>query len=304
MTDASAATALATRRAGPALSAHKLVKRYGAAVAVDGLDLEVRRGTIFGLLGRNGAGKTTTLAMVATLLRPTSGELRVLGLDPVQQPREVRSAIGYMPDEPGLYDGTTVAEDLAFFAVAQGVPDGDVAERIEALIPAIGLVDQRHADCRSLSRGLRQRLALGRALVHDPDLVVLDEPANGLDPAARAQLRRLLAALRDQGRTVVISSHILAELEDLCDEVAIVDRGRVVAAGPPRRIRDADAGPRAVRVRLAGGAERIVHVADEAAQRALLRRLTVDDDLPVVEFGRVGGGLEEQFLRLTEDDHQ
>lgn len=285
----------------PAVRTVGLTCRFGATRAVDSLDLEVATGTVFGLVGRNGAGKTTTLSVLATLLAPTRGRVEVLGLDPVTQAYELRRRIGYVPAEGGRYDGVTVGEYLGFFAGAYHLPRAGRDQRVDELLAVVGLDDRRHSPVGALSRGMQQRLDVARALVHDPELLVLDEPASGLDPRGRVQLRRLLAALRAQGRTIVVSSHVLSDLEAICDQVAIIDRGRVVAAGDPRSLHRRADGTRTVRVRLADGAERTVSVADQAAQRALLHYLVVDRELPVIEFSRTVGGLEELFLQLTED---
>ncbi len=295
-------TAPAGRPVGaPAVRAVGLTCRFGAIRAVDSLDLEVATGTVFGLVGRNGAGKTTTLSVLATLLAPTRGRVEVLGLDPVTQAHELRGRIGYVPAEGGHYDGVTVGEYLGFYTGAYHLPRSARSQRVDELLAVVGLDDRRDSPVGALSRGMQQRLDVARALVHDPELLVLDEPASGLDPRGRVQLRRLLGALRAQGRTIVVSSHVLSDLEAICDHVAIIDRGRVVAAGDPRSLHRRADGTRTVRVRLADGAERTVSVEDQAAQRALLRYLVVERELPVIEFSRTVGGLEELFLHLTED---
>jgi ABC-2 type transport system ATP-binding protein len=285
---------------GPAIWTRDLTKRYGDVVAVDQLSLDVAPGTVFGLIGPNGAGKTTTFAMLASLLKPTSGDLRVLGIDPRKDPYALRPRLGYVPDVLGLYDSTRVEEYLRFFASAYDLPRKAWKGEIDRVLELADLADRRRSMVNALSRGMKQRLSLGRALLHDPDLLILDEPASGLDPRARVELRQLLERLRSQGKTIVISSHILAELEDLCDEVAILQRGRLLADGPPREILAKLGGSRAIRVRLEGGATRTITVNSEEHQRDLLRRL-VEAGLPVVEFVHADAGLEALFLRLTAD---
>ncbi|MGH9187149.1 MAG: ABC transporter ATP-binding protein [Acidimicrobiales bacterium] len=275
-----------------------LTKRYGDLFAVRDVDLAVPRGSVFGLIGPNGAGKTTTMAILASLLRPTAGQVEVAGANPVIHPREVRRRVGYMPDVVGVYDNLRVQEYLEFFAASYRIPRRSWPSLIDGLLELVDLTTKRGAAVDSLSRGMKQRLSLARALVHDPEVLILDEPASGLDPRARIDLRNLINELRDMGKTVVISSHILPELEEVCTEVAIVEAGRLLASGPPRTILQALGHGRRVRVRLAGGEERAYTVDDEAAQVELLRRL-VSDGEPVVEFTPTGDGLEELFLAIT-----
>jgi ABC-2 type transport system ATP-binding protein len=283
----------------PAIQVTGLSKTYGHVQAVSGLDLVVPSGSIFGLIGPNGAGKTTTLSVIATLLKPTSGEARVLGHDPVKAPREVRKILGYMPDTMGVNERLTVDEYLMFYAHAFRLPRSTWAPTISGLLELVNLADKRHELVDSLSRGMKQRVSLARALVHDPKLLVLDEPASGLDPQARIELQLLLQELRSMGKTIVISSHILAELEDMCTDVAIVSGGKVVASGPTKELAAASGLQRRVRVRVANGAtfERPVD-SDEHAQQ-LLRSLIVDERLEVVEFTHVGQGLEDLFLQVV-----
>jgi ABC-2 type transport system ATP-binding protein len=275
-----------------------LTKRYGDLFAVRDLDLAVPRGAIFGLIGPNGAGKSTTFLVLASLLAPTAGRVQVAGHDPVADPRAVRAKLGYMPDVMGVYDNLRVSEYLEFFAGAYRLPRSAWSGAIEGLLELVDLAGKRDAMVDSLSRGMKQRLSLARALVHDPEVLVLDEPASGLDPRARVELRELLVELRDMGKTVVVSSHILAELEEMCSEVAIMEAGRLLAVGSPRSIGDQLGGARMVRVRLAGGEVQEHTVGSEDEQQALLARL-VAEGLPVVEFTETSNGLEDLFLRVT-----
>jgi ABC-2 type transport system ATP-binding protein len=282
-----------------AIRTEGLTKRFGDLFAVDGLDLDVPRGSVFGLIGPNGAGKTTTFAILASLVSPTSGTVEVGGLDPAADPRGVRRMIGYMPDVMGVYDGLRVGEYLEFFAAAYRLPHDRWPALVDGLLELVDLGGKRDAMVDSLSRGMKQRLSLARALVHDPDILILDEPASGLDPRARIDLRALIAELAAMGKTVVISSHILTELEEMCSHVAILEAGRLLAQGPPGEIGAGLAGRRTVIVRLAGGEVRRHEVVDEAEQAALVRRLVVDEGLEVVEVSGADGGLEDLFLRVT-----
>ncbi len=285
---------------GAAIVARGLTKRYGALLAVDDMDLVVPHGSIFGLIGPNGAGKSTTLAMVASLLRPTSGTLSVMGSDPVGDARRVRRAMGYMPDVLGVYDNLRVDEYLEFFAASYRIPSREWPALIDGLLELVELTVKRRAMVNSLSRGMKQRLSLARALIHDPQLLILDEPASGLDPRARVELRELLRGLNTMGKTILISSHILAELEEVCSDVAIMEAGRLLASGPPRTILDSLGGARTLRVRFAGGAAETFTVGDDVEQAALLRRLVVDEGRDVVEFTEESGGLEQLFMSITQ----
>jgi len=215
----------------PVVETRGLVKRYGDQLAVAGVDLVVGAGEIYGLVGPNGAGKTTTMKILATLLAPTAGEAYVTGIPIGSDPIEVRRRIGYMPDFYGVYDDLRVWEYLDFFARCYGVPANRRAPMIGELIEIVGLTEKRDAYVESLSRGMRQRLCLAHTLVHDPALLILDEPASGLDPRARVEMREILRELRSMGKTILVSSHILPELGELCTGVAIIDRGRLLRSG-------------------------------------------------------------------------
>jgi ABC-2 type transport system ATP-binding protein len=288
----------------PALRITGLTKRYGDTFAVRGLDLEVARGEVFGLIGPNGAGKTTTFAVLASLLKPTSGRVEVLGVDPSSRPFEVRQKVGYMPDVLGVYDDLSVDEYLRFFAASYRIPRPQHGPLIDGLLELVDLAGKRTAMVNSLSRGMKQRLSLARALVHDPELLILDEPASGLDPRARVELRNLLVELRKMGKTIIISSHILAELAEMCTEIGIMEKGALLASGTPSTIRERLGGTRTVRVVLAGGEERSYTVDDEQAKVALLRRLVADEQLDVIEFVESGGGLEDLFMQITTGEVQ
>lgn len=285
---------------GSAIEIENLTKVYGRLVAVDDVSFSVPSGSVFGLIGPNGAGKSTTFSVLATLLSPDGGRVRVAGFDPSDEPLEVRRRMGYMPDVMGVYDDLRVDEYLGFFAAAYGVASQSRRGLVDGLLDLVDLDVKREAMVDSLSRGMKQRLSLARALVHDPEILILDEPASGLDPRARIELRHLLQELRDMGKTIVISSHILAELEEMCTEVAILEAGKLVAAGSPRDIRDRLGAGRRIEVRLADGDVLNFTVADSGEQQELLHRLVVEEGRAVVEFVEKGSGLEELFMELTE----
>ena len=215
----------------PVVETRGLVKRYGEHVAVNGIDLVVGPSEIYGLVGPNGAGKTTTMKILATLLAPTDGEAYVTGIPVSADPLEVRRRIGYMPDFYGVYDDLRVWEYLDFFGRCYGVPARRRPAMTNDLLEIVGLTEKRQDYVESLSRGMRQRLCLAHTLVHDPALLILDEPASGLDPRARVEMRDIFRELRAMGKTILVSSHILPELGEMCTGVAIIDRGIVLRAG-------------------------------------------------------------------------
>ena len=304
-----------------------LVKRYDRTLAVAGVDLAIEPGEIFGLVGPNGAGKTTTLRILATLLRPDAGSAEIDGWSVTRNPDEVRRVLGFMPDAFGVYDDMKVWEYLDFFARCYGLAAPARRRMIGDLLELVDLADKRDAYVQTLSRGMQQRLCLAHALVHDPQVLLLDEPASGLDPRARVELRELLRELRSMGKTIVISSHILPELEELCTSVAIVDRGQVLAQGRvadiEQRLRFGavlrvrllldEAGLAAARERFLGDPDvasaTILHDGtielgfrgdDEASARLLAQ--SVAAGLPIVSFARAASDLEELFLQVTGPD--
>ncbi|MBA2254834.1 MAG: ABC transporter ATP-binding protein [Chloroflexi bacterium] len=309
------------------LEVQGLVKRYGSTVAVGGIDLTVEAGEIFGLVGPNGAGKTTTLKMLATLLVPSSGDATIAGASIRRDPDAVRRVIGYMPDSFGVYDDMRVWEYLDFFARCYGLPAARRRQMIGDLLDLVDLSEKRDAMVQALSRGMQQRLCLAHALVHDPLVLLLDEPASGLDPRARVELRELLRELRALGKTIVISSHILPELEELCTAVAIIDRGKVLASGRvadiERRLRQGavmrvrvvgDDGasetaaafyrqqPEVASVeRLPDGLLELGMRGDDETAAGLLAR-TIAAGHRVAAFGRAASDLEELFLQVTAPD--
>jgi ABC-2 type transport system ATP-binding protein len=310
--------------ATPAVQVHGLTKYFGETVAVAGVDLDIAAGEIFGLVGPNGAGKSTTLRMLATLLEPSDGSARVCGLDLHDRPNAVRRVIGYMPDTFGVYDDMRVSEYLDFFARMYAIPSSKRPGIVKDLLALVDLTSKRDAYVQSLSRGMQQRLCLAHALVHDPQVLLLDEPASGLDPRARAELRELLKALREMGKTIVISSHILPELEEVCTGVAIIDGGRVLASGS---VTDIDAAFRrgtVVRARVLGdsaawqaslsffeeqpevvsaqmlsdGRIELALPVDEESAAALLYR-AMSNGHRISSFAAVASDLEELFLQIT-----
>jgi ABC-2 type transport system ATP-binding protein len=304
-----------------------LVKRYDGTVAVGGVDLQVPAGEIFGLVGPNGAGKTTMLRMLATLLVPTSGDALVAGESVRRNPQAVRRVLGYMPDAFGVYDDMKVWEYLDFFGRCYGLGPAQRKRMIGDLLELVDLAHKRDAYVLSLSRGMQQRLCLAHALVHDPQVLLLDEPASGLDPRARVELRELLRELRNLGKTILISSHVLPDLEELCTSVAIVDRGRVLASGTIGEIGQRLRVGEVLRVRVLGGEEateaarawfegqadvasasldasgqlEIGFRGDERGAAALLAA-AIRAGIPVASYAPAATDLQELFLQLTDRD--
>jgi ABC-2 type transport system ATP-binding protein len=311
----------------PIVRAEGLVKRYDGTLAVAGLDLAVDEGEIFGLVGPNGAGKTTILRILATLLPPTSGEAEICGLSVRRNPSAVRHVIGFMPDVFGVYDDMKVWEYLDFFARCYGIPAARRRQMIADLLDLVDLGDKRDAYVQGLSRGMQQRLCLAHTLVHDPQVLLLDEPASGLDPRARVELRELIRELRSLGKTIVISSHILPELEELCTSVAIVDRGQVLTQGKVAEIERRLRVGAVLRVRVLGEIAEIEAAREHFSTQPLVASAAVLDDgtieigfrgddeasarllsngigagLRIASFGRAASDLEELFLQITARD--
>ncbi|HET7089354.1 MAG TPA: ABC transporter ATP-binding protein [Anaerolineae bacterium] len=239
-----------TERTAYAIETRDLTRRYGRLLAVDHLSLQVPRGALFGFIGPNGAGKTTTLRMLAGLLEPSAGEVWVNGQRVDHDWRATRHAIGYMPDFFGVYNDMLVWEYLDFFARCHQMPAARRKTMVDELLDLVNLTDKREANVQALSRGMQQRLCLAHALVHDPQILLLDEPASGLDPRARVEMRELLKELAAMDKTVIVSSHILAELAEMCSQVGIVEKGKLVACGSPTDIRRKLQASRVLRVRV------------------------------------------------------
>lgn len=301
------------------LEVNNLRKDYGGFLAVKGISFQLKPGDVFGFIGSNGAGKTTTIRMLATLLEPTSGSATLHGVDVIEQPMEIRRMIGYMPDFFGLYDDVKVWEYLDFFAAIYGVQRRP--QVIDEVLELTDLTVKKEAFVQSLSRGMQQRLCLARCLVHDPKLLLLDEPASGLDPRARADLKELIAELGRMGKIVIVSSHILPELADFCNCVGIIERGELLAFGavkdivrqmqPAKKLEVKVLGPTQGAVEWLTGKTGVDSVeprdsetvsfqlhGDDGDQQALLAAM-VHAGVPVLTFREEDADLEDVFLKLT-----
>ena len=302
----------------PAIRVSALTKLYGTTAALWELSFEVGAGEVFGFVGPNGAGKTTTLRILAGLTRPTSGHAELNGTDVEKGGPEVRRLVGYMPDFFGVYGSMTVAEYLGFYASCYRISRRLAARVVPDLLRLVDLEAKRDVGVDSLSRGMKQRLCLARALVHDPQVLLLDEPASGLDPRARAEMRDLVHALREMGKTVVLSSHILPELAEMCTSFGILHEGRMVASGPAQPLlagvgrawaRAKVQGELEEAVRVASGIEGVVAVRPGGPgtlelqhsfpDTAGLLRALVGAGVAVRDFREHDIGLEQLFLQLT-----
>jgi len=306
-----------------------LNKQYGKRKAVDDVSMTIESGEIFGLVGPNGAGKTTTMRMLVTLLKPDKGEIHVGGYSVRKAPREVRRQIGFMPDDFGVYGDLTVHEYLDFFGACYAIPSAQRPGLISDLLDLVDIGHRRDDMVDTLSRGLKQRLGLARVLIHDPSVLVLDEPASGLDPRARVEIRELLLEVARLGKTIIFSSHILADVAELCTRVGIMESGKLVALGALEQLSQQVVPHRILRISLlkTGNIEQAqaalagspgisaVRVQEGLAQTTRLE-LEVDfsgDDqalhvlletllkqgLPVVQFSEDTQNLEEVFMRAT-----
>jgi ABC-2 type transport system ATP-binding protein len=259
-------------------SVENLWVSYGKVMAVRGISLKIPRGEVYGFIGPNGAGKSTTIKVLATLLRDFLGRVTVNGINVKRHPGAVRELIGYMPDFFGVYEDLTAGEYLHFFAAAYRIDRSRRKAVVSDVLELTDLGHKREAPVESLSRGMKQRLALARVLLHDPDLLLLDEPASGLDPRARIEVRELLKALKEMGKTILISSHILHELSQLCTRIGIIEAGKMVAQGSLEDIYRQLQLMRVVHVQLSGG------------DNGMVSRIK---DIPGVE------GVEQQVDRLA-----
>lgn len=298
-------------------------KSYHKLVALDGVDLEIPKGALYGFVGPNGAGKTTAIKIMAGLIRPDSGTITMDGVDVKKEPKMFNQTIGYVPDSFGVYDNLMVSEYMDFFASCYGINGLQARERYRILLEQVGLEDKIDAYVDTLSRGMKQRLNLARALIHDPSFLIMDEPTLGLDPRTRAEFRRILTELHEQGKTILISSHVLSELSELCTEIGIIEQGKMVLCGNineilsrvytsnPLMISLFDAKEKAVAIlrnhplvrslTIKGDEIRVVFLGDKEDEVMLLGHL-MGEQIPVYGFCRERGSLESLFMQITEHD--
>lgn len=305
----------------------ELTKRYGRFLALDHVNFHINKGDIFGFVGPNGAGKTTTMRIMCGLIKATSGNVVIDGVNVLKRPAEVKRLIGYVPDFFGVYDNLKVMEYMEFYGSMYGMRKADVVDASERLLELVNLQDKHEAFVDSLSRGMKQRLCVARSLIHDPEFLILDEPGSGLDPRSRVEMWNLLKRLSAMGKTIMISSHILPELSEMCDSIGVLDHGRMVASGNVEEILDHSDAVSPVRIKgymLGMSAEtsmdrisviikerfdvdRIIVRDDEIfvyytgsreRDSELLRSL-VDNGVHIHQFYRDRGDLESLFLEIT-----
>ena len=297
-----------------------LRKKYGNFQALDGLDLEIPKGELFGFVGPNGAGKTTTLKIVAGLLAPDEGEVRIDGVDAVRNNKALREKIGYVPDFFGVYDNLKVSEYMEFFASCYGIEGLMARKRCGLLLEQVKLEDKAEFFVDGLSRGMKQRLCLARALIHEPDLLILDEPASGLDPRTRVEYTTMLKELREQGKTLMVSSHMLSELSELCTSIGIIEQGRMVLQGSMSQIFERVNSSNPLLISIFSNKEKALarlkshpcvqtisvkedeikvgFIGDRQDEAMLLQQM-IDADVMISGFMREKGSLETLFMQIT-----
>ncbi|SER61511.1 ABC transporter ATP-binding protein [Psychrobacillus sp. OK032] len=299
-----------------------LTKKYGSFYALNDLNLTLEEGTVFGFVGANGAGKSTTFSILATLLQPTSGDAFVNGKSVKTDAHEVRKQIGYMPDFFGVYDQLKANEYLDFYGASYGISEKEREVLIPQLLELVNLSHKRYDYVDLLSRGMKQRLCLARSLIHDPKVLILDEPASGLDPRARVEMRDILRQLKGMGKTILISSHILPELAEMCDEIGVIDGGKLIAHGSVADIQAQLAGEKQITVKLQGLLENAVHFFEEdpfvskvelaTEKNAItftyrgteedqinLLKKALDHSLKIISFTETETDLEDVFMEIT-----
>ncbi len=309
----------------PAVQTFGLTRLYGNITALDKLDLTVNKGDLFGFIGSNGAGKTTTLRILATFLAPSAGTAQILGRDLLKEADAVRHVIGYMPDFFGVYKDMEVTEYLDFFGACYKIPTAQREKTVNDVLELVGLTEKKGALIGALSLGMQQRLGLARVLIHDPQLLLLDEPASGLDPRARIEMMAILQELQRLGKTIIISSHILSELQTLCNRVAIIEKGRLIYSGPVQGVRDQVSQGRVVWVRVstdqtqamellktrpeiaevvAADGEIKITLAGPDIEHSIVADILVRGGAKLLELREDEIGLEEVFMRVTRGDTQ
>lgn len=309
----------------PAVETRNLTRRYGQMTALSALDLQVNRGDLFGFIGSNGAGKTTTLRILATFLTPSEGQALVLGHDVVSDADAVRHIIGYMPDFFGVYKDMEVTEYLDFFGACYKIPAKKRETTVKDVLELVGLTEKEGALIGALSRGMQQRLGLARVLIHDPQLLLLDEPASGLDPRARIEMMAILQELQRMGKTIIISSHILSELQTLCNRVAIIEKGKLIYSGSVTGVADEMKAEMTVWVKVASelepalrllraqpevvGAEAVegrirLVMAPNVSDISAVAQCLVEGGAKLTELREDALDLEEIFLRVTKGETQ
>ena len=304
-----------------------LTRHYGNLTALNSLNLTINKGDLFGFIGSNGAGKTTTLRILSTFLSPSNGTARVMGHNVVKEADQVRRILGYMPDFFGVYKDMEVTEYLDFFAACYRIGAAKRQQTIDDVLELVGLSEKKGALIGALSRGMQQRIGLARVLVHDPKILLLDEPASGLDPRARIEMMAILQELQRLGKTIIISSHILSELETLCNRVAIIEKGGLIYSGPVQGVQSQFSRKQAYRVGVAENIEKAVELlrertevsdveiqedesrirvelVDPEANASIIASIIVNGGLKLTALESEEMNLEDVFLQVTRGETQ
>lgn len=276
------------------LQIRNLIKRYGKFTALDNLKMEIKKGEIFGFVGPNGAGKTTTMRIISGLLKADSGEVTIAGVNVTLNPKGLKSKIGYMPDFFGVYDNLKTMEYMEFYASIYGLSGNQAHKLCLELIDLVNLTDQMDNYVDNMSRGMKQRLCLARSLVHNPELLILDEPASGLDPRARLEMKEILRELHKRGKTILISSHILPELAQMCSNIGIIEKGKLVVSGTVEEILAARGTARPIVMKVTENQDKAMEI---LKKNTLVQNIIIQDNNISILFK--GGEPEEANLLAT-----
>ncbi|MEG1458868.1 MAG: ABC transporter ATP-binding protein [Acetivibrio sp.] len=302
-----------------------LYKKYGKFTALNGLNLELKKGELFGFVGPNGAGKTTTIKIISGLLEADSGSVSIEGIDIKKDIRKIKEKIGYMPDFFGVYDNLKTIEYMEFYGSIYGIEGKKAKTLLYELLELVKLEKQAENHVDTLSRGMKQRLCLARCLIHNPELLILDEPASGLDPGARVEMKEILRNLHEQGKTIIVSSHILPELAQMCSTIGIIQNGRMILKGTVEEISKQMSNSNPLKIRVVEGQKKVVDIlkqdpmvqniairgesisfgfeGDAGAEANLLGRM-IQSGAAIASFARQEGNLETLFMELTNTERE
>lgn len=307
------------------LEIKNLVKRYNKFIAVNNLNLSIEDKSLFGFIGPNGAGKTTTMKIIVGLLKATSGSVIINDIDVLANPNKLKEKVGYVPDFFGVYDNLKVDEYMDFYAGTYYIPYKDRKQIIDNLLDIVNLTDKKDSYVDLLSRGMKQRLCLARSLIHNPEILVLDEPASGLDPRARVDIKEVLKQLREMGKTIMISSHILSELSEMCTSIGIIDKGQIIVSGTVNDIMKKLTCQKIISIKLLDKIDNLMTLLLENPQVSNISQGTdtiefsfdgedidtsrllseiVRNDIPLISFKEKEGNLEEIFMQVTNREEE
>lgn len=305
------------------LQIKELNKSYGNFKALDGLNMEIKKGEIYGFIGPNGAGKSTTMKIVSGLMTADSGEVYVAGIDALKNHKKIKEKIGYMPDFFGTYNNLRAIEYLEFFASTYGIIGAEARKLGMDLLELVNLKDKYDADVDGLSRGMKQRLCLARCLIHNPQLLILDEPASGMDPRARYEMKGILKNLKDMDKTVLVSSHILPELGEICTQIGVINHGKMLYSGTVEEVMERFSGNSPLKITVIDDMDKAIEVLKEqptvnkvkgeenriecsyqgdAYEISRLIKMLVEAGVPVIGVDRATANLEDVFMKITEED--